>query len=681
MGLRSRLLGCGLVAVATVSIGMPQMASAKPNRTVPLLPTAPPLPEGTIDDGPSPLGAQVALDVLLSINNRAGAAALARAVSDPSSRSYGRYLSPQQYRSAFAPNSAQFRHVRDWATSHGLDAGDSPKNNGWIPLTGTVGQADRTFGVVLHDYRIPDGTDDDGNPLYLPLRQPAQPARIPSDLADRVVGILGLSTDVPLRQPNHVRGDSVDKRKATIAPAEAAAPTATSSAPPPDAFVNAQPCSAFWNQKQATTDPGAFGIAALPYAPCGYTPAQLAGAYGVAGVAAHGITAAGVTVAITDAYNAPTILSDANTYATKHGQAPFAQGQFREIKPAGYRLGYDDTTANGDVCGEQGWYGEETLDVEAVHAMAPGANVLYVGGASCEDSDLLAAITTVLDGHLADIITNSWGDLGEPDPVYGTDILAVYGQTFLQAAIEGIGVFFSSGDDGDDSIDFGTPAVDYPASDPWVTSVGGTSLGVGADNQYLFETGWGTGKSTLTSGAWAPAPPGAFLYGGGGGISSDFDAPWYQRGVVPNSLSHHDRVVPDLALVGDPSTGMLVGETQTFPDGSVSYSEYRIGGTSLSSPLMAGIEALADQAAGHAHGFANPTVYANSGTSAFRDITQPAKQLGVVRVDFVNGVNADDGTVDSLRSFNQTLSLEARPRYDNVTGVGSPKGAAYVFGV
>jgi hypothetical protein len=127
----------------------------------------------------------------------------------------------------------------------------------------------------------------------------------------------------------------------------------------------------------------------------------------------------------------------------------FRSGQFKQILPKKpFRLGFDDTTANGDVCGEQGWYGEETLDVEAVHAMAPGANVLYVGGASCEDSDLLAAITTILDGHLAQIITNSWGDLGEPDPVYGTDILAIYGQTFLQAAIEGIGVFFSSGDNG-----------------------------------------------------------------------------------------------------------------------------------------------------------------------------------------------------------------------------------------
>jgi subtilase family serine protease len=680
MRLRSRFLGCGLVAIAMASLGMPQVAAAKASRTVPLLPTAPPLPEGTIDDGPSPGDARVDLEVVLSINNRGGAAVLARTLSDPRSPGYGRFLTPEQYRRMFAPNALQFARVLQWATSGGLVAGTGPQNNSWIPLTGTVSQANETFGVVLHDYRVPNGTDDDDQPVYTSLRQPERPARVPVELADRVVGILGLSTNTPLRQPNHVRADGADHAKTPVVPVDAPIAAATSTAPPPDAFVNAPPCSDYWNQKQAEDDPGAFGIPALPYAPCGYTPDQLAGAYGVAGLA--GITGTGVTVAITDAYNAPTILADANEYATRHDQAPFAPGQFSEIKPGGYRLGYDDTTANGDLCGEQGWYGEQTLDVEAVHAMAPGANVLYVGAASCEDPDLLAALTTIIDGHLADIITNSWGDLGEPDPVYDSDILAVYGQTFLQAAIEGIGVFFASGDDGDDSIDFGTPAVDYPSSDPWVTSVGGTSLAVGAGDDYLFETGWGTGKSVLVDGAWVPPPPGDFLYGGGGGVSSVFAQPWYQHGVVPGSLSRgHGRVTPDVALDGDPNTGMLIGETQTFPDGSVTYSEFRIGGTSLSSPLMAGIEALADQAAGHAHGFANPTIYEHSGSPAFRDVTQPARQLGVVRVDFVNGVDDSDGTIDSLRSLNQTLSLHLRRGYDNVTGVGSPQGPGFVFGV
>jgi len=66
------------------------------------------------------------------------------------------------------------------------------------------------------------------------------------------------------------------------------------------------------------------------------------------------------------------------------------------------------------------------------------------------------------------------------------------------------------------------------------------------------------------------------------------------------------RAGPDISAFGDPNTGYIIGETQTFPNGSVKYSEYRIGGTSLSSPIMAGIMALNDQAAGDPHGFANP---------------------------------------------------------------------------
>ena len=157
-------------------------------------------------------------------------------------------------------------------------------------------------------------------------------------------------------------------------------PGAGGGAPPPDAFVNAPPCSTYFGEKTANQYPAVNGKK-VPFAPCGYTPSQYQGAYGTAGLAAKGNDGRGVTVAITDAYAAPTILQDANTYAQRHGQRAFRSGQFKQILPKKpFRLGFDDTV-NGDLCGEQGWYGEETLDVEAVHAMAPGANVLYVAGA------------------------------------------------------------------------------------------------------------------------------------------------------------------------------------------------------------------------------------------------------------------------------------------------------------
>jgi subtilase family serine protease len=129
---------------------------------------------------------------------------------------------------------------------------------------------------------------------------------------------------------------------------------------------------------------------------------------------------------------------------------------------------------------------------------------------------------------------------------------------------------------------------------------------------------------------------------------------------------------------GDPTTGMLVGETQTWSDGSVSYDTYRIGGTSLSCPLFAGMMALADQRAGHAHGFTNPAFYALAGKSAYRDIVDPTHTIAAVRSDFANGESATDGINYSVRTMNQTESLHTIPGYDDVTGVGTPNGEAFL---
>jgi subtilase family serine protease len=150
---------------------------------------------------------------------------------------------------------------------------------------------------------------------------------------------------------------------------------------------------------------------------------------------------------------------------------------------------------------------------------------------------------------------------------------------------------------------------------------------------------------------------------------------------VPNSLAKAnggaaERTVPDIAAVADPQTGLLIGQSQTFPDNSVRYSEYRIGGTSLAAPVIAGIQALAQQARGGLPiGFANPAIYERAGTSAYHDVTDHPlgnRFLGVVRIDYANGFDASDGTVASLRAFGQDQSLHATAGYDDVTGVGTP---------
>jgi len=588
------------------------------------------------------------------------------AVTDPQSKRYTHYMSPAQFRSHFSPTKATVSKVRSFLEGNGLDVTQVPANRSYVAAAGTVAQVQKALSTSLKRYRL------HGHKVWAA----ANNTTVPRELAGRVVAVSGVASRSTMVTPSHEDGPQAT---------HATAAKAGQDAPPPDAFVNAPPCSDYYGQKVASDLPKAYGKH-QPYAPCGYVPDQLQGAYGLTRSVQHGLDGSGVTVAITDAYAAPTILDDANTYATTHGQPAFGGNQFRQVPPKKpYRYGYGDKV-NGDLCGEQGWYGEETLDVEAVHGVAPGANVTYVPSRSCDNADFAATLNKIVDRHLADIVTNSWGGVDESNGSAQLD--RVYQQIFYQAALEGIGFYFSSGDAGDGrSYNNGTPTVEAPANSPLVTAVGGTSLAVNKRDERRFETGWSTSKSTLTDGAWTPSPPGDFLYGAGGGTSRVFSQPWYQQGVVPNRLaerysSQGGRVVPDISAVGDPTTGMLVGETQTFPDGTAKYSEYRLGGTSLSSPLMAGMMAVADQVYGHPHGFANPAIYDLYGSKALYDPTNKHGKA-LVRVDYANGVDDGDGVVTSLRTLAATNGtiLRTRRGYDDITGVGTPNGEAFLSSV
>ena len=380
--------------------------------------------------------------------------------------------------------------------------------------------------------------------------------------------------------------------------------------PGPALFRNADPTSAYWGEKtvQNTPTPDGTALPSSPsaFAPKGYAGAQLQGLYGMTGAIGSGNDGHGRHRRHHPvAYASPTILQDANTYSAAHG-LPSLNGHFRQVVAPGTYNRPENPKQD-----PQGWAGEETLDVEAVHTMAPGADITYIGAPN-NYRDMDAIMNKVVDKHLADIVTNSYGYGGEALPA-GTIKPSL--DTQIQAAAEGITLFFSSGDSADETggVAGATPSPDWPASSPYVTAVGGTSAGVSQANGRVFELGWETAKRTLdkTTTTWNTP---AFLYGSGGGTSRLFAQPSYQAGVVPSAISQTYgggamRSVPDVAALGDPNTGMLVGETQTFPDGSQHYSEYRIGGTSLASPLYAGMFALAQQKAGHAFGLANPVLY------------------------------------------------------------------------
>jgi subtilase family serine protease len=651
---RSSTLLLSLAVVGGLTAAMPAAASAQGRQDIPQShPLWANAQAKVADTAPA---AKLSFRVYLNQRDNAGAEALAQAVSDPDSKTYRQFLSTDQVRDRFAASDATVNAVKTWLTGSGFSIGDIPSNRAYVEATGTADQTQNAFGVKLGKYNVKGQT----------LRAADKNLSVPANLAGDVLGVVGVDQATNLFKPDHT--DGIDSGKATksVQPSDVA---------PGPGFRNAPPCSSYYGEKVDTTDP-AFNGKKLPYAPCGYTPAQLRSAYGVDQAAKFGADGHGTTIAIVDAFASPTIYADASTYAKKNDpQHPLKQSQFSQhVFPA------DPVLEPPDQCDAAGWYGEETLDVEAAHGLAPGANILYVGGSSCEDNALDEALNYVIAGHKADIVSNSYGDTGEDIPA---DEVKVFNQISLQAVLEGIGVYFSSGDNGDEVARLGTPSPDFSASAPWITAVGGTSIAIGKNGQKIFETGWETSKAPLTNGAWGPA---AYTTGSGGGTSRLFPQPFYQKGVVPDSLStknqtagNKGRVVPDISAIGDPNTGFLVGQTQTFPEGA-HYDQYRIGGTSLASPVFAGIMAVADSFDHFHHGFINPVIYKlTSRTKAISDV-QHVDNAAVARVDYANSVDASDGLLRSARTLDyQGLTIHTTKGYDDVTGLGSPSGLLFLL--
>jgi kumamolisin len=273
---------------------------------------------------------------------------------------------------------------------------------------------------------------------------------------------------------------------------------------------------------------------------------------------------------------------------------------------------------------------EATLDIEIVQAVAPKAHIIvYEGGQDL--SQLAQVFSRMVTDHRAQIISISLGAC-ERD-ASGADsrgFVTAIDATFRQAAAEGISVLAASGDNGAYGCQDTSLSVGLPASDPYVTAVGGTTLYVGADGGYGHEAGW---EGPL-EGA-----------GSGGGLSLDFARPAWQTGA---GAGNGMRQVPDVAADADPLTGYMI---------YVSGSWQVIGGTSAATPLWAGLIALADQAAAGEGkpplGFLNPALYTlgsrGASPSPFHDVT-------------IGG----------------NLFYSAGPGWDYATGWGSPDGAVLV---
>jgi subtilase family serine protease len=623
----------------------------------------------------------VRFGVVLSLRNAAGAQAFVRQVSSPGSSLYRHYLTDAQWVARFGPTTASVAKAESWLRQEGFSVGSVAKDRLFVSASGTVAAVERAFGVQIGYYKV------NGHKVQLANGT----MTIPSSLAGAVSGTVGINQYV----------ETTSLANAGSSPAVRAA-TPAQQPPPPAGFRNPQPCSAFWGQKTDTKDSGQLYkpfTHPLPYDICGYKPAQLRGAYGLNKSVASGNNGKGVTIAIVDAYYSPTLLADAQQYFRLNDPAhPVVSSKFINVSTP-------PTVAEEAECGASGWFDEQALDVESSHAMAPGATQLYVGAASCFDSDLLAALTTAVTSG-ASVVSDSWGSVAG-DLLEDQAAKTAFDNTFMLAASTGVSVLFSSGDFGDNFADFGLTAPDYPPSSPFVTAVGGTTLEVNASNARQAEYGWSTAKQILCGpvpvrncgSATTPETALAWNSGGGGGTSYTYTQPFYQAGVVPNALALRNqalfgpvplRVEPDISMDADAQSGMLIGLTQTFPSG-VRYDQFKEGGTSLATPLLAGVIADTNQAASAPLGFLNPVLYkASTRTpSAFRDILPPANpnSAAVVRVDFANTVNPADGFLVSARAINyagpetfcdstgncatRNVTLTTAPGFDGLTGIGS----------
>ncbi|MFI6463908.1 protease pro-enzyme activation domain-containing protein [Streptomyces sp. NPDC050538] len=299
----------------------------------------------------------------------------------------------------------------------------------------------------------------------------------------------------------------------------------------------------------------------------GYTPAQIKGGYNVSGT----YTGSGQKIALLEFDG-------------------FAQSNITKYD-TNYSLGSPTPTVS-KVDGGSGALGdgqvEVELDIEVLHAIAPKANVTVFEGPN-SDAGEVDTYQAIVDSGVP-TTSISWG---ASESQRTTSNINAVDAVFKAGAAEGLGFYAASGDDGSDDAGDGTTTVDYPASDPYVTGVGGTTLTVTSANAWSKETAWS---------------------GGGGGKSSVFKIPSWQT-AVQKSAGGGYRQVPDVSALANPSPGVSI-----YSQGSWG----TVGGTSAAAPEWAAFGALYNQqaaAAGKANlGFANPALYTASGTG-FHDIT------------------------------------------------------------
>jgi subtilase family serine protease len=337
-----------------------------------------------------------------------------------------------------------------------------------------------------------------------------------------------------------------------------------------------------------------------------YEPAQIQRAYNLPALYGQGVTGKGATIVIVDSFGSPTIANDLDVFDQQF-RIP-APPSFKIIRPAG-RVPAFNPSNNQMVS----WAGETSLDVEYAHAVAPGANILLVETPVAETEGVIGfpqvvkAEEYVINHHLGDVISQSFSATEQTFPSKAS--LDALRGVYTDADRHHVTVLAASGDSGatdvgpDGTTYYTSRVVNWPASDPLVTGVGGTQLHLDSNgNRTAPDTVWNDTYSTSTqqfiNGDSIPSP-----LAGGGGKSIFFSRPSYQNPV--RKVVGRSRGVPDISMSA--ACNGAVDVYQSF--GGEPAGWYPTCGTSEAAPLFAGVVALAVQVAHHSLGLINPALY------------------------------------------------------------------------
>jgi subtilase family serine protease len=629
-----------VAATTIMSLSGSAVAAPRPDYQ-PLADSAAPFTSHSSATGAVAGASRLTIQVWLRSGQLAAAQQYATAVSTPGSKLFHHYLSPDAYTARFGATRTAVHAVESWLHQQGLTAIGTDAQRNYVRATGAVSAIDGAFRTQLENYQATASVN--AGPYR--LRANSRPVSIPTSLSQYILGVTGLDNEAPqlplMRASRHSGGA---------------------------AGQSTAPCSQYYGQHHISGLPEQFGRTSFPTQLCGYSPQQLRAAYGM-NTANNG---RGQTVSLVESGLTPDMFLTLQDYArSEHFTAPSAQR-------------YNELSMGKNTCGDP-FDVEEQLDVETSYDMAPAANQLVVGGDSCNNGDfgnqgLFDADLAVIDGlpgsnhPLANISSNSWGPGDDTQPPILTKIMHAY---LVRAAAQGVGMYFASGD---------ASGVETP-DDPFSILVGGTSLAVGQHNQRLFETGWSSGRSAAKNGNWVlKREDGATS----GGPSLIWAQPGFQHGIVPKALAKASgdrpglvRSEPDIAADADLFTGFSTGLLSFPKNKPPHFFRVPVGGTSMASPLVAGMIADAQQGQHTPFGFTNPVLYRLNGTQAIRDIlpstsATPGLLRGVVcNVQFCGApslITFDDQS-PNMPGYTGQVTLKG---YDNMTGIGAPNGQPFI---